>query len=91
MLNPTEDGVRAWLFTLDGAPSWAAVEFRTGEPTATVYQHGPRWLWNEVEGALRWWSGQGRPPVDRFGLAVSSDGTQQPWLDAPSNAIPTFA
>ena len=90
VLNATEAGVNAWFFSLDGPPSWAAVEFRRGEPAATVYQHGPRRLWDEVERSLRWWADQGRPPVDRFGLTVTPSGAQRPWFADPTNAVPSF-
>lgn len=81
VVNKDSDGdAKAWFFDLRSR-SWAVVLFRDGEPTATVYQSGSRWLWDEVERALAWWVAVGRPGVGRFGLTVTADGTQQPWFD----------
>ena len=90
VLNPTEDGATAWFFSLVGPVSWAAVEFRTGEPLAVVYQSGPRRLWTEVERTLQWWSDQGQPPLEQFGLTVSATGAQRTWLADPANVAPRF-
>ncbi|MGG2458682.1 methyltransferase domain-containing protein [Streptomyces sp. RGM 3693] len=90
VVNPTGEGTgKAWFFDLTSR-SWAAVEFRSGEPDATVYQSGPRRLWDEVERALTWWAEKGRPGVDRFGLTVSPDGITRAWLDHPADVL-TFA
>jgi protein-L-isoaspartate(D-aspartate) O-methyltransferase len=77
VVNPMHDGTtRAWFFDLRGR-SWAAVRF----PDGTVWQDGPRRLWDEVEAALSWWDGRGRPGVGRFGLRVGPDGRVRPLLD----------
>lgn len=84
--NPGVDGVmaRLWVATTD-ATSWAAVDY-DGErdDQFTVWQHGPRRLWDEVEAANRWWLENDRPGPDRFGLTVTADG-QRTWLDDPDN------
>ncbi|MBD0738612.1 hypothetical protein [Streptomyces sp. CBMA29] len=54
-------------------------EFHTGRYT----QYGPRRLWDEVEAAFRWWTGRGKPGVERFGLTVDAGG-QYVWLDDPA-------
>lgn len=90
VVNRAEGGFNAWFFALTGPRSWACAEFRTGEPSATVYQSGPRKLWHEVERALRWWADQGRPPVDRFGLTVAPAGGQRTWFCDPANPVPSW-
>ena len=80
---------RAWFLSLSDE-SWASIEFRQDETPATVYQSGPRRLVGEVETALHWWERQGRPPLDRFGLTVTPDGTQRPWLGDLSNPLPAL-
>ncbi|WP_269855248.1 hypothetical protein [Streptomyces sp. RPT161] len=65
--------------------SWAAVLFRRGAHESTVYQSGPRRLWDEVEAAWHWWTGEGRPSPERFGLTVTREG-QRGWLDDPENS-----
>ncbi|MEV7010760.1 methyltransferase domain-containing protein [Streptosporangium sp. NPDC051022] len=77
-----------WLFGL-GDRSWAAVYFDEDDPAhSQVYQGGPRSLWDEVEAAHRWWSEQGRPGHEEFGLTVTADGHQQVWLGEPSTLVP---
>jgi len=88
--NKADEHTRVWFFGLSDL-SWACAEFRPGEPSATVYQSGPRRLWDEVERALRWWTDMGRPLLDSFGLTVSPDGAQRPWLADRSNLLPSFA
>ncbi|MFE7568681.1 methyltransferase domain-containing protein [Streptomyces sp. NPDC057539] len=85
-----EGDAKAWFFDFL-SQSWAAVVFSPGAPDATVYQSGPRRLWDEVEQALTWWISQGRPAVDRFGLTVDRDGTTRLWLDTPAGVLPLFA
>ncbi|MEU8544941.1 methyltransferase domain-containing protein [Streptomyces sp. NPDC048717] len=88
--DPGVDGVaaRLWLATTD-ATSWAAVDWdgRTRE-RFTVWEHGPRRLWSEVETAYAWWREAGRPGPERFGLTVATDGTHTPWLDRPDHPVP---
>lgn len=90
VVNETGEGAaKAWFFDLRSR-SWAAVEFSADEPDATVYQSGPRRLWDEVERALTWWAEKGRPDLARFGLTVHPDGTTRPWFDRPADVL-TFA
>ncbi|MFJ2111093.1 methyltransferase domain-containing protein [Streptomyces sp. NPDC087850] len=77
---------KAWFFDL-ASRSWAAVEFRAGDPSATVHQSGPRRLWDEVERALAWWAERGRPGLDRFGLTIAPDGSAHPWFEDPAGAL----
>ncbi|MFL4906806.1 methyltransferase domain-containing protein [Streptomyces sp. MMS24-I2-30] len=90
VVNQTDqETAKAWFFDLTSR-SWAAVEFRSGEPVATVHQSGPRRLWDEVEQTLTWWAERGRPDLDRFGLTVGPDGATRAWLDRPADVL-TFA
>ncbi|WP_380281045.1 methyltransferase domain-containing protein [Kitasatospora purpeofusca] len=75
-----EDAARLWAASTD-ARSWAAVDL-----DGTVWQYGPRRLWDEVEEAHRWWERQGRPGPSRFGLTVT-EGEQWAWLDAPTRPV----
>ncbi|MET8678859.1 methyltransferase domain-containing protein [Streptomyces sp. NPDC004647] len=85
VVNETEAGTgKAWFFDL-ASRSWAAAVFRSGEPDATVYQSGPRRLWDEVEAAYRWWVSRGKPEHTRFGLTVTPEG-QRAWLDDPAQS-----
>ncbi|MFF3403506.1 methyltransferase domain-containing protein [Streptomyces sp. NPDC002659] len=74
-----------WLYGLSDR-SWAAVLFHDGQPVSTVYQGGPRQLWEEIEAAYRWWEAEGRPGIERFGLTVSQQGDQT-WLDTPERPV----
>jgi len=82
-LHEGDDGTTALLLYGLTDRSWAAVFFcGDGCREFLVYQDGPRDLWDEVAAAVRWWGGQGRPDVTRFGMTVSA-GEQVVWLDSP--------
>ncbi|MFE2494931.1 methyltransferase domain-containing protein [Streptomyces scopuliridis] len=89
--NPDVHGVasRLWLATTD-TTSWAAVDWdgRTDQ-RLTVWQYGPRRLWDEVEATYRWWLRAGSPGPERFGLTVTPDGRQTPWLHTPAGVLTT--
>lgn len=81
-----DDGARAvWFYGLGGR-SWACVVFRADKERARVWQAGARRLWDEVEGAYRWWVREGAPDHARFGLTVTPDG-QRVWLDEPDVTV----
>jgi hypothetical protein len=82
------DEATYWLLA-DDRRSWATVEYGPGREVFQVEPYGPRRLWDEVEAAYRWWDDRGRPPRDRFGLAVDSDG-QGVWLDDPGTLVPVL-
>ncbi|GLW58596.1 methyltransferase domain-containing protein [Kitasatospora phosalacinea] len=89
LVHRQEDGTTVvWCYGLSDR-SWAAVAWRAGQQGATVYQAGPRRLWQLVERALAWWDGRGCPELTRFGLAVGPDGTV-PWLDGPACPVPQY-
>ncbi|MER7766563.1 methyltransferase domain-containing protein [Kitasatospora sp. NPDC096140] len=75
-----------WLYSRDTL-SWASVDYERDRTEYEVYQSGPRRLWDEAAAAYQWWSGQGRPGHDRFGLTVNPDG-QYVWLDSPDHPVP---
>lgn len=81
-----DDTTVAWFYSLSDR-SWATVVWRKDQPETTVYQAGPRRLWQAVERALNWWHDQGKPELTRFGLTVGPVGTV-PWLDSPENPVP---
>lgn len=86
--EPDVEGVtrRLWLATVDGT-SWAAVgQGDDGGASVTVWQHGPRRLWDEVERAWAWFESNDRPSPSRFGLTVAADGTHAAWLDGPGQS-----
>ncbi|WP_457028578.1 protein-L-isoaspartate(D-aspartate) O-methyltransferase [Kitasatospora sp. P5_F3] len=83
-----DDATTAWFYGL-GDKAWGAVVWRKNQPETTVYQSGPRRLWQAVEQALQWWQAEGRPGVERFGLTVA-DGRQVPWLNHPDNWVPQY-
>ncbi|MEU3001226.1 methyltransferase domain-containing protein [Streptomyces sp. NPDC006995] len=90
--EPDVEGVtsRLWLATTDAA-SWAAVD-TDGRTTDrfTVWEHGPRRLWEAVEAAYGWWHASGRPGPERFGLTVTPGGAHVPWLDTPDSRVPVL-
>ncbi|MFJ7276590.1 methyltransferase domain-containing protein [Kitasatospora sp. NPDC098663] len=86
--EPDVEGVatRLWVATTD-ATSWAAVDHDgRQEDRFTVWQYGPRRLWDEIEEAHRWWEKSDRPGPDRFGLRIVGD-EQQVFLDGPTAVI----
>ncbi|MGW7364519.1 methyltransferase domain-containing protein [Streptomyces sp. NPDC054841] len=90
--NPDVDGVasRLWLATTD-ATSWAAVDWDgQNNEHFTVWEHGPRRLWSEVEAAYWWWRHVGSPDPERFGMTVTHDGRHTAWLDSPDHPVPTM-
>ncbi|MFC8074342.1 methyltransferase domain-containing protein [Streptomyces sp. NPDC057307] len=68
-----------WLST---RTSWAYVA------GGTARQWGPRDLLDELDRAHDHWTGAGRPDLYRYGLTVTRDGTQRPWLDTPDALLP---
>ncbi|MEU2118656.1 methyltransferase domain-containing protein [Streptomyces sp. NPDC016459] len=87
--DPDVDGVktRLWVATTD-ATSWAAVDWDgTSDDRFTVWQHGPRRLWDEVQAAYAWWTWHSRPGPERFGLTVTATGETR-WLDTPEHRVP---
>ncbi|MFG2842744.1 methyltransferase, partial [Kitasatospora sp. NPDC048296] len=77
---------RLWVATTD-ARSWAAVDHDGRQNKHfTVWQHGPRRLWDEIEAAHHWWEENNRPPPERFGLTVTAD-RQWAWLDRPAQPV----
>ncbi|MFI0742819.1 methyltransferase domain-containing protein [Streptomyces sp. NPDC021100] len=87
--NPDLDSVerRLWVATADGS-SWAAIDDDGKQNEEfTVWQHGPRRLWDEVTAAWAWFEAHGRPSPGRFGMTVTADGTHRAWLDAPENTV----
>ncbi|MFE2469686.1 methyltransferase domain-containing protein [Streptomyces mirabilis] len=82
---PKRGGARpVWFYGLTDR-SWACIMLRDGQTDADVYQSGPRNLWDEVLGALRWWRASGEPGYERLGLTVTTGG-QRAWLDRPSES-----
>jgi len=70
-----DTGPQRWLLADDG--SWA----RFDELTGTVFQHGARRLWDEVEDVHDQWVQLGRPARGRIGLTVTDIGEHRFWVD----------
>lgn len=67
--------------------SFARLDWNVSDPAPfTVYQLGPRRLWDEVECAYRWWERHDKPGIDRFGWEFRDD-RQWLWLDEPETVI----
>ncbi|WP_414168264.1 methyltransferase [Streptoverticillium reticulum] len=82
---PAVDGVatRLWIATTD-ATAWAAVDYDgQRKDRFTVWQHGTRRLWDEVEAAHDWYVRHDRPTPGRFGLTIHPAG-QRTWLNDPA-------
>ncbi|MFJ4922108.1 methyltransferase [Streptomyces sp. NPDC088725] len=88
--NPDVPGVasRLWIAATD-AGSWAAID-KDGRSDGrfTVWQYGPRRLWDEMTAAYLWWQRHGSPGPERFGLTVPPSGRQTAWLDSPTHPVP---
>ncbi len=87
--NPDVERVasRLWVATT-GATSWAAVDCDgKSDDRFTVWQYGPRRLWNEVEAAHDWWALHDRPSPERFGLTVTLNGRVR-MADTPDQPVP---
>ncbi|RCG29122.1 protein-L-isoaspartate(D-aspartate) O-methyltransferase [Sphaerisporangium album] len=76
-------GFRLWLSSGD---SEAQVHYAPGFRRVSVFQRGPRDLWDEVEAAYLRWVSWGEPERDRFGMTITPEG-QRVWLDSPDNPI----
>ncbi|WP_405442553.1 methyltransferase domain-containing protein [Streptomyces niveus] len=74
----SEDAPAWWLST---RTSWAYVA------DDTARQWGPRALLDDLERAYGHWTEAGRPDLYRYGLTVTRDGTQRPWLDIPDGLL----
>ncbi|PRX99119.1 methyltransferase domain-containing protein [Allonocardiopsis opalescens] len=86
-LYEAKDGSgEATVYVYDRAGSWAWAEYEPGAADYETHHHGPRDMWAEVAAAYRWWTGAGRPGVDRFGLTVTPHG-QTVWLDSPARPV----
>ncbi|MFD3516128.1 methyltransferase domain-containing protein [Streptomyces sp. NPDC058657] len=80
------DAYRLWLMDT-GTTAWATVDYAKRRESYRVVQSGPRRLWNELETAMRWWAGAGKPGFERFGLTVDDKG-ERVWLDEPHQLVP---
>jgi protein-L-isoaspartate O-methyltransferase len=83
------NAVSMWLYGI-GDRSWAAAILHDNKPSATVYQGGPRRLWDTLEAAHHWWTTTGRPGITRFGLTITPH-RNTPWLDTPDRPLPPTA
>ncbi len=84
---PDGAAVRLWLAD-DAATSWAAIDVDGHQHDHfRLLQHGPCRLADEIEAAHAWWTADGQPAVDRFGVTATPAG-QTVWLDDPRPADP---
>lgn len=68
--------------------SWSVIEADVPADRTTVYQHGPRRLWDEVLTSYRWWERTGQPRPDRYGITLTPTG-EHVWLDDVTNPVAT--
>jgi protein-L-isoaspartate(D-aspartate) O-methyltransferase len=65
--------------------SWCEISAsRDSDGKRTVWQSGPRQLWNKIEAAHQRWHELGQPGWQRFGLTVT-ENHQTVWLDSPTS------
>ncbi|MDH6580703.1 methyltransferase domain-containing protein [Kitasatospora sp. MAP5-34] len=67
--------------------SYAHCRYADWEGAHAVSQSGPRDLWAEISAVHAWWVRNDKPGLTRFGLTVTTAGTQYAWLDKPGNVI----
>lgn len=84
------DTVVSYRWVHAGSGSWARVELGA-EQAGTVYQSGPRRLWDEMGPLLDSWHEAGRPGIDGYGVTVGMDGVHELWLRSPDTPIATLA
>jgi methyltransferase of ATP-grasp peptide maturase system len=73
-----------FLLDRDGARAEVA-----STPTAQGYlvrQQGERRLWDEVEHAVKFWEGEGRPSYEHFGITATATA-QHVWYRSPDSGI----
>ncbi|MBV9315350.1 MAG: methyltransferase domain-containing protein [Pseudonocardia sp.] len=79
----------ACMIAADG--SWCEIEKETrNSGSRTVWQSGPRRLWDLIEAAHERWTRLGAPGWQRFGLTVT-ETRQTVWLDSPSSDLSWIA
>lgn len=77
-LMTTSDGV-VLVDVATGSQAWT-------EPDGdgwTVHQHGPLWLWDQVEDAVMTWQAAGSPGQSAFGMTVDAAHRQTVWIGSP--------
>lgn len=68
--------------------SWCSVGMRSdNQGWREVRQGGPLRLWDALERWCSWWSDEGSPEWERFGLTVRADGAHVLWLDDSTNTL----
>jgi protein-L-isoaspartate(D-aspartate) O-methyltransferase len=85
-LQEHDDGHTQWLYSLSDDSWTAAVRRESTGSDIVVRRVGHRRLWEEYVATHAWWTAQGEPGVERFGLTVTPEG-QQVWLDDPGRPV----
>ncbi|MGC5364548.1 methyltransferase domain-containing protein [Streptomyces sp. DT24] len=85
--QPYCDGSYTLWLRDDKVTSWATADYEPGKDAFEVYQGGPRDLWGELVSAYAWWTEQGRPGFERFGLTLTPEGDAWAWLDSPEYPV----
>lgn len=85
---PDDDGGFSLLLFEPGHPhgSWAACDYTPDAREYEVHQYGDRRLWDEVADAYQWWTADGQPGPQRFGITVAR-GHHYLWVDDPAHTI----
>ncbi|MEV5704842.1 protein-L-isoaspartate(D-aspartate) O-methyltransferase [Actinoallomurus sp. NPDC052274] len=82
----THDNGRHFRLLAWTSDSQLTVEYGPDFNRPRVRQQGRRDLGREIQEAFFTWVGYGQPTRDRFGITVTSDGTQI-WLDRPDRVL----
>lgn len=71
-----DDGSFSLLLFETGNPqgAWASCDWEPDTADHEVTQYGKRRLWDEAQAAFTWWTDNGSPGEERFGITVDGQG-----------------
>ncbi|MFD5697880.1 methyltransferase domain-containing protein [Streptomyces lasiicapitis] len=62
---------------------WGEAVYEQKEGARPLFRERGEEVWEHVEKIWSWWTDNGRPHWDQFGLTVSNDGTHHLWYQSP--------